>query len=211
MPPRHKIEAVTDELESAIFGTIGQGSELTNDVVNQGQSISRWNDKKYTKHPIYEIMGFNAVPAEETSEMVQSWTVENIKLIKGVNDDQLKKTETLLLRAGRKNLKPGELTKQIRKIFKTSLNRATLIARDQTLKLNGQLDRYKQTSAGITHFIWRTAKDERVRPEHKAREGKKYAWDNPPNGELPGQPVRCRCTAEPSFEEILGAEYKAAA
>jgi len=78
-----------------------------------------------------------------------------------------------------------------------SRRRAKLIARDQIGKLNGRINASRLTSIGIDKFIWRTSKDERVRPDHRKREGKIYEFSNPPNGEIPGTPINCRCFAEP--------------
>ena len=44
---------------------------------------------------------------------------------------------------------------------------------------------------------WRTVGDSRVRTAHRAREGQIFAWDKPPSDGHPGQPINCRCYAEP--------------
>lgn len=74
-------------------------------------------------------------------------------------------------------------------------NHARLIARDQISKLNGQLARARQTAAGITSFVWETQKDSRVRPEHRALQGRTFTWADGANGVFPGQPIQCRCWA----------------
>jgi len=75
--------------------------------------------------------------------------------------------------------------------------RAALIARDQTNKFFGSLTRARQEDLGITEYVWRTSRDERVRPEHRARDGMTIAWDDPPEDGHPGMPINCRCVAEP--------------
>lgn len=47
-----------------------------------------------------------------------------------------------------------------------------------------------------THYIWRTQGDDKVRPEHAAREGQVFAWDDPAIPP-PGTEYGCRCTATP--------------
>ncbi len=46
-------------------------------------------------------------------------------------------------------------------------------------------------------YIWHTAKDDKVRPSHAAREGKIFCWDSPPDDGHPGEDFNCRCWAEP--------------
>jgi hypothetical protein len=54
-----------------------------------------------------------------------------------------------------------------------------------------------------THYIWRTRKDERVRPSHATNAGKIFAWANSPPTGHPGEDYGCRCTAEPYAPENI--------
>lgn len=83
-----------------------------------------------------------------------------------------------------------------------SESRAELIARDQTLKLNGQINEERQRSAGIDSYTWSTSLDERVRPEHAKLEGQVFTWDNPPEPGHPGDDFQCRCAAIPIIPEL---------
>jgi len=83
------------------------------------------------------------------------------------------------------------LTEQIQEIIGSTEERARLIARDQTSKINTTVNMARMESIGIEEYIWRTAKDARVVgkpgglwPEgnemhgnHDAREGKNTPWD----------------------------------
>ncbi|QJE73761.1 minor capsid protein [Aerophototrophica crusticola] len=46
-------------------------------------------------------------------------------------------------------------------------------------------------------YVWRTMRDERVRPSHAERDGKVFRWSDPPQGGHPGEASNCRCWAEP--------------
>jgi len=46
------------------------------------------------------------------------------------------------------------------------------------------------------YYIWCTEGDDLVRDEHAQREGKVFAWDEPPSGGHPGEDYNCRCTAD---------------
>ena len=75
------------------------------------------------------------------------------------------------------------------------------LTRDQTNKVSGQLTQVRQKQLGVKEFVWSTAGDERVRPEHVQRGGITYPWDNPPGGEIPGEPILCRCVAVPVVQD----------
>lgn len=46
-------------------------------------------------------------------------------------------------------------------------------------------------------YIWRTVGDRKVRDEHAARDGQRFYWSAPPDGEHPSEDYNCRCWAEP--------------
>lgn len=81
-----------------------------------------------------------------------------------------------------------------------SESRAELIARDQTLKLNGAINQARQEGAGIDRYVWSTSGDERVREEHDALDGETFSWDSPPEPGHPGQDFQCRCVAIPVID-----------
>ena len=83
-------------------------------------------------------------------------------------------------------------------------SRAALIARDQVGKLYGAVNKQRQTNLGVTRYVWRTVRDNRVREEHEALDGDSIAWESPPDDGHPGEAVNCRCYADPDFSELLG-------
>ena len=60
----------------------------------------------------------------------------------------------------------------------------------------------KQQSRPTSHYIWRTRRDNKVRPSHAANDGKIFAWDDPPGTGHPGDDYGCRCTAEPYLPDL---------
>jgi SPP1 gp7 family putative phage head morphogenesis protein len=92
------------------------------------------------------------------------------------------------------------LADEIKAIGDVTDSRAKLIARDQTSKMNGAMTMLRQTSLGISRYIWQTAGDERVREEHADLDGQAFAWDAPPSEGNPGEPVNCRCVAIPVID-----------
>lgn len=80
-----------------------------------------------------------------------------------------------------------------------SASRAELIARDQTGKLNGAINKASQQSAGVTQYKWATTGDDRVRTSHDDVNGNTYDWagEGAPDIGHPGDDYQCRCTALP--------------
>jgi SPP1 gp7 family putative phage head morphogenesis protein len=97
-----------------------------------------------------------------------------------------------------------DIAAKIREETQATPARAQLIARDQVLKLNNGVTQARHVAAGVTEYVWRTSRDERVRSRHKELEGTTQAYTEPPVVDRrtgrrahPGGDYQCRCTAEP--------------
>lgn len=142
--------------------------------------------------------------ADDMQALKEAWVQQNIDLIKSIDSRTMERIRQSLSDAIIQNVSSAELSKylrdEIQKLAGTTVSRATLIGVDQVGKLNGQMTQYRQQYAGIEQYEWETAHDSRVRPAHRARQGKIYKWDEPPADGNPGMPIRCRCVALPVFD-----------
>jgi len=129
---------------------------------------------------------------------------ENVALIESITPRVADQIETMVLTAFNTAQRHEQLAADIEQRFVVGEDRAKLIARDQIGKVYGDVNRARQENLGVTGYIWRTSNDERVREEHALREGDTFQWNDPPEDGPPGQPINCRCYAEPILSDILG-------
>jgi SPP1 gp7 family putative phage head morphogenesis protein len=134
---------------------------------------------------------------------IDEFTAENVALIKSIPTRFFDDLETHLKRELADGARWEQLTALVEERYGVAKSRAELIARDQAGKFFGDLNRVRQTDLGIERFVWRTMRDNRVREEHEERDGETYFWKDPPDGETPGEPVLCRCYAEPDLSGLL--------
>lgn len=127
----------------------------------------------------------------------------NVGLIQGLTERTASEIEALILDGFQNRSSAITIGAQVRRKLRTSQKRAVLVARDQLHKLYGQVNAARQQELGVRKFVWRTMHDERVRTTHRSRDGKAYSYENPrgADGELPGEPILCRCIAEPVFTD----------
>ncbi len=57
----------------------------------------------------------------------------------------------------------------------------------------------RQRAVGVTHYIWRSADDGKVRSSHAERDDRVFLWDHRFADGLPGHAHNCRCYAEPAI------------
>ena len=120
-----------------------------------------------------------------------------------MQEDAIKRVSTWAAETVRAGGRAEEMRASLQKQFGISRRRADLIARDQVGKLNADITQARQQALGVTEYRWRGVMDSRERPEHVAREGKVFKWSRPPEDGHPGQPIRCRCNAEPVLTGLL--------
>lgn len=138
------------------------------------------------------------------AEQLQKWVDENVSLIKTIPEDTLDKMRDIIYDGFTEGKTTTRIIKEIQKAYGVGRRRAELIARDQTAKLNGQIQKHQQQDAGITEYIWYTVGDSRVRKSHRELNGKKFSWNDPPDvgkGRKchPGEDYQCRCIGRPVF------------
>lgn len=139
------------------------------------------------------------------SKQIKEWISRNVDLIKPIPETTLDKMKEIVYDGFTGGKTTVWMVKELRRAYGISRRRAELIARDQTAKLNGQIQRAQQMDAGIKEYIWSTSKDERVRKSHQELDGKKFPWDDAPvnsDGRKchPGEDYQCRCIARPVFD-----------
>ena len=152
----------------------------------------------------------------------------NSELIVNVSNQTISNIENIVYNGVTTGQSWKNIAPQVAQQRKTAGNRAKVIARDQTAKLNEAMNQMAQADAGIQFFEWQTSGDERVSGAKELRKGKKpprgshvlldgkiYKWgdtthypeiDSYGNRGVPGERVQCRCTALPV---ILRKDYQA--
>ncbi len=140
-------------------------------------------------------------------QMINVWVDDNIGLIASIPQDSLNEMKQIVQDGFATGATIKEITKNIEYRYGVSKRKARLLAVDQLAKLYADMSERQQRDAGCTEYIWSTSRDQRVRDSHKALEGKKFDWNNPPIVDAkrgrrchPGKDYACRCVAIPVFK-----------
>lgn len=112
--------------------------------------------------------------------MLDEARAENVRLIENLTRRQRDMVEEHLARASRNGTPIVQLAEQVQSTFGLSERQSGAIARDQTFRINAELNELRQREAGIDRYTWSTSLDERVRPDHAALEGMTFSFDSPP-------------------------------
>lgn len=187
---RERMDAITSAVQVSWFLT---------DLAKQIESVTQ----KGFQEQIVSRLGLSALLTADPEQLRALFVQENVRLIRSLTQNTADQIEQLIFISLRQGISIRELECIIQNKLAITKQRAQLIARDQVSKYSGDLTRHNQINAGITHYRWETSRDERVRPEHRALDGKIFAWAEPPvstksGGRFhPRQGINCRCDAIP--------------
>lgn len=178
--------------------TLGRLTEVAGRMVNRALSVAGARHTENWIAGVNKAIGVNLegiVQQSDVKPAIDLSTRLSFSSIKGITEDQTKRMEGRLIPMILRGAPAKDMTKVLSEEFGYARNRAKFIARDQAASFSGNLNRIRQQQAGISEYDWLTADDERVRPAHREREGKRFRWSDPPEGGHPGEDFNCRCTA----------------
>lgn len=184
-----------------VFGR-SRANQIVMRLPRHAEAIDSFNRRQWNNIAEATI-GVNAIgSAPKTAMSMRGWAVDNALLIKSIPEQLLTQVAVVTSKGVQAGSSIRDIQREISGRFGVSDSRAELIARTETGKLNGQLTQNRMTAAGIDSYIWRTADDERVRPDHARLEGTVHKWSEPPSVGHPGEDFQCRCYAEPVFDDF---------
>jgi SPP1 gp7 family putative phage head morphogenesis protein len=193
-------------------------------IAAQAGNMLRFNaniEKKLNSMGRSELVKSFAIEREEGIPKLISrqWKTQQLALIRkdgspgafdtpSIPKEHFERLEAIVQDAVHSGLRREELQAKLAQLDGVSARRAEVIARDQVGKYNSKMNESRTKHLGITHYFWRSVGDESVRPEHKARNGKRFAYADPPSDGPPGQPIQCRCYADPDLDAAIAARSK---
>lgn len=138
-----------------------------------------------------------------TGMLMQALLDQNVELITSLPKKAAQRVHEITTASIQDGRRADEIAKQILATGKVTASRATLIARTEVSRAQHSLTQARAMYAGSEGYIWRTSKDEAVRPTHRPMEGRYVRWDAPPKTDKNLDPYHagcgpnCRCYPEP--------------
>lgn len=146
---------------------------------------------------------FGGIVEDWLPALANTFVEENVSLIRSLAQRHFDDLQAHLGEAITAGRRWEEIAAEIGERYDVSDRHAELIARDQVGKFYGALNEERQKAIGVAKYVWRTARDNRVRDAHFDREGQTFSWTDPPDDGHPGEAINCRCQAEPDLEGLV--------
>ena len=158
-----------------------------------------FNNRKRYSSILNASLGIDVEGILETQglrDLTEAQIAKNATLIKSIPEEFIKNIETIVYNGVTSGLDYNAIAKQISgikdisSVFGKLDNRVKVIARNEISTINAQINQKRVEALGVELYIWRSAKDERVRgnpsgkypdarPRHDTMEGKVCSWKDP--------------------------------
>ncbi len=197
---RELVDAARTQMRQVI-----QPNEIDKLAEKFGQRTANYHKSELAQQ-VKATFGIDIHYVDRPGARISNFAAESVSHIQSIPERLHDSVAKLVTRGISEGMTHDELAGHIEKAYSVGETDARRIARDQIGKLYGALNADRQQSMGVNRFIWRTAGDERVREEHEALNGQEFSYDEGGDDEegLPGEPIQCRCYAEPVLDDILG-------
>lgn len=158
---------IADVIEGALRAAELQYGIATDDLITQWQMGVGDESRKALQKGLSGSLAVDIsalVDVPEIADTLSLGSIEASQLIKSIPSEYLGQIAKAVTDNYVGVAQPGDrsLLQQIKEIGKVSKNRARLIARDQTSKLTAAVNQTRQTSIGISMYIWHNSQDNRV-------------------------------------------------
>jgi SPP1 gp7 family putative phage head morphogenesis protein len=193
-------DSATSDMGIAIL-TLDEAAQRA--VVDARAFVDAWVNRTSGRHArrfssmvrsATRIDPFPYIDLQANAEDLAAYMNRITSLITNISEQARKDVSEVVWRSITNRVPTRQVAKEIAERLQIARNRALFIASDQSNKVHAYLTEIRQEEAGIDEFMWETAKDSRVRPEHQELQGQVFKWKDPPSVGLPGTPPRCRCT-----------------
>ena len=181
-----------DQVETALMNLYTE-----TDIYNKGQIEA-----------VYKSLGQAPIVYSGDAEntLRSQFTQQNRMLVESISTDIKTKLIYEVNNQVNNGYDEAEIIAVVNKAKEQAYKRADKIAHNEIGNLDGRMCKQRQLANGITHYQWRTVRDERVRPWHEEREGKIFSWDKPPFDGHPREAPFCRCEPAPCipWNDLIG-------
>ena len=207
---RKAVDAVLSKYTAVFFLRIANryATDFVNGIIKHVNGIYSVNAE----------FSLNVYGQKDLKKVIRNAIDQNVQLIKSLSIDHCNALANILYENIQAGNRPSAIVSAIED-YGVTRNRAKLIARDQTSKVQSAICRYRNRKASFEYFKWEDSHDERVRPTHHEAATRKtpygigvYRYDDPPKIDgkpmYPGEDFQCRCIQIPVDEEDVEAFQK---
>lgn len=190
--------------------SVGTNARIARSARGTAQRVADFQ-RTQLRRQFAQGLGIDILEAEPNlAGDINRFTADNVQLVRsifvgspGKPGGYFDEVHAHVVDAVRRGFRAEDIAETIRARTGVARSSAKLVARDQVGKFYGALNATRQQALGVRRYVWRCVRDNRVREEHVARDGKEYSWDAPPPGGHPGKPINCRCWAEPALDALF--------
>lgn len=156
--------------------------------------LERWHRDRWTGNVMTAtgVQLDTILGAGDVNEEVEAFVQRNVALVRDISDEARGRISDIVFRNYQQRAPIADVARELTDAVDMSRRRAIRVAADQTQKLSAALDTERMQQAGLNSWEWLHSGKLHYRPQHLARNGHIYTFDDPP-ADMPGQLPFCGC------------------
>lgn len=186
----------------------GLGKAVYDNPVDASKMVGKM-DKSFDEH-YGDALGTEGLSESSKARLAREYADALKPYVKDFTDEMVGELRAMVKANAEAGYRFDTLVDRIQGRFGVSLSKASFLARQETSMFVSKHRERRFEDSGITEYVWQSAGDSRVRPDHKKLDGKVFKYSQPPvvdeaTGRRgnPGTDFQCRCVANPVLPRIL--------
>ncbi len=209
-PPGRRVNKIMEGIARSFYKTYD--TERLQKIGERIGEATSTHQRAQLLRQVKSLIGLDlgAIADRKIAPRIKQFAADNVALIKSVPSTYFADVERVVLTGMRDGTRHEEVAAELEERLGVATSKAKLIARDQVLSFQADLNEARQRELGVDSYVWSTAGDTRVREAHAERDGQVFQWDNPPgdesdpgDGANPGDGILCRCYADPVLDNLV--------
>lgn len=181
---------------------------IETDPVDASVTVGKM-DRKFNK-AYGDALGTEGLSEEAKARLNKQYVDSLTPYISEFSNDMIGELREMVAENAREGYRFDSLVDRIQNRYSVSLSKAAFLARNETSRFVSKHRMERFEDAGVTEYVWQTAGDTEVRPDHKKLNGRTFKYAEPPvvdeatgRRANAGEDYNCRCVANPILPGVL--------
>lgn len=194
------LEAILNRISDLFQVDQNLAKSIASSLINNMSSYHYQNGLIKQLQKIPQINTMNLIASSRIESVLDTRLSANVELITKVGDDFKARVKSIVMNNVADGRSYSEIKDQLIETYGITRNKAELISRTETSKLNNSIVTEQARALGSKRAEWDAVLDERS-SYHADWDGQEYKYGVGINGEEPGYGhPNCRCTSRPILE-----------
>lgn len=205
-----ELDRTLDSIQRAMEGKKLIDQEMGNEGMYKAtKAMIAKQDKKFNQQ-YGDALGTTEMSHGSQVALAKTYQASLTPYVQKFSNDMVIELRQIVSDNARTGYRFDSLIDRLQNRFNVTRSKAAFLARQETSLFVSKAREARFGDVGITSYVWQTAGDAEVRPDHKKLDGMTFEYARPPVVDAatgsrgnPGEDFNCRCVSAPVLPGVL--------